>query len=78
MPLTVKKRFEAVLVTVAMTEGHFCRDFTNIVHIMALKTNTKLKQNTLRHTATYKQCIKYFINIQGGPKNESLIIFATT
>ena len=54
-PLTVKKKFEAVFVTVAMTDEHFCRDFTNIVHITALKTNTRLKQNTLRHTATCRQ-----------------------
>jgi len=61
--LTVKKKFEAVFVTVAMTDEHFCRDFTNIVHIMALKTNTKLKQKTLKPTATCKQCDKYFNNI---------------
>jgi len=52
--LTVKKKFEAVFVTVAMTDGHFCRDLTNIVHIIALKMNTRLKQKTLRHNATCK------------------------
>jgi len=53
--LTVKKKFEAVFVTVAMTDEHFCSDFTNIVHIAALKTNTRLKQNTLRHAAACKR-----------------------
>ena len=55
--LTVKKKFEAVFVTVAMTDEHFCRDLTNIVHITALKTNTRLKQKTLTHTATCKQWV---------------------
>jgi len=54
-PLTVKKKFEAVFVTVAMTDEHFCRDFTYIVHIIALKTNTRLKQKTLRDRASCKQ-----------------------
>jgi len=49
--LTVKKKLEAVLVTVAITEVHICRDFTNKVHMTALKANTRLKQKTLRNIA---------------------------
>ena len=63
-PLTVKKKFEAVFVTVAMTDGHCWRDLTNIVHMTALKTNTRLKQKARRHTATCDQRDKCFINTQ--------------
>jgi len=48
----VKKKFEAVFVTVATTDEHFCRDFANIVHITALNKNTIPKHRTLKHTAT--------------------------
>lgn len=54
-PLTVKKKLEAVFVTVAVTDEHFCRDFTYIVHMTALKTNTRLKHKTLRDRANCKQ-----------------------
>ena len=42
--LTVKKKFAAVFVTVASRdEEHVCNDFTNKVHIKALKRNIKPK-----------------------------------
>lgn len=50
---TVQTRFDPVLVTVAIAvEEHFLRDFTNSVHISALNTNTRAKDNTLHEITT--------------------------
>lgn len=41
-------KFEPVFVTVAVAEDEdFLRDFTNNVHINALKRNTRRKEDTL-------------------------------
>lgn len=53
----MKKKFDAVLVVVAATDEVFCSDFTNSVHMMALKTNTRPKQMTLKHKAACKEQI---------------------
>ena len=50
---TVKKKFDAVFVVVATSEDERCNDLTNIVHMTALKANTKPKHTTRAHSDTY-------------------------
>ena len=48
--VTVKKKFDAVLVAVATRDDDCCSDLTNIVHMTALKTNTNEKQTIRMHS----------------------------